>query len=326
MYGQRQSPFTPFSLTLLHAPKLFYGNAALIEYFRSMAMNWNVFKTRALTALIFVAVMLTGLLWNHTSFFVLFSIVHFGCWHEFQKLAASIQPLTAPLHAVERFGYPMAGWLLMLSQYYPFTYGQIKTGDIVALSGGGLLLMLVIFTLTLKNGQSKIKFWAGGIVYISVSLSLLINLRNMGISQLPTQPGTFSDYGRFIPCIIIFSIWINDTMAYIVGSFIGKTPFSKISPKKTWEGTAGGAILCIAAMYLLGPYVFDHQHHNTGRVWLWAAGAAVAGTAGDLFESWLKRRAGVKDSGAIMPGHGGFLDRFDSLLFAVPVVWLLAHL
>ena len=110
-------------------------------------------------------------------------------------------------------------------------------------------------------------------------------------------------------------------MAYIVGSFIGKTPFSKISPKKTWEGTIGGIILTIVVISLIAYY--------TGRLQVTDAAimsgiAAITGTVGDLSESKLKRMAGVKDSGSIMPGHGGFLDRFDSLLFASVFVWFYA--
>jgi phosphatidate cytidylyltransferase len=120
--------------------------------------------------------------------------------------------------------------------------------------------------------------------------------------------------------LLIATIWINDTMAYLVGSFIGKTPLSAISPKKTWEGTLGGAIIAIVLAALLAVKI-------TGITLVIAFGitiiAAVMGTLGDLWESKLKRMAGVKDSGQIMPGHGGFLDRFDSLLLATPFVWLL---
>jgi phosphatidate cytidylyltransferase len=129
-----------------------------------------------------------------------------------------------------------------------------------------------------------------------------------------------------MPLVIIACMWINDTMAYIVGSLIGKTPLTRISPKKTWEGTIGGIVLCvtvvaIASYYIpiLGDISFIH--------WLMiSAIAAIAGTFGDLLESKLKRMAQVKDSGSIMPGHGGFLDRFDSLLVAVPFVWLYIEL
>ena len=130
-------------------------------------------------------------------------------------------------------------------------------------------------------------------------------------------------FSTLIPCIIIFSIWINDTMAYVVGSLIGKTPFSKISPKKTWEGTAGGAILCVAVMVLFIYFIPAAKAVlSTWDVAAIAAICAIFGTAGDLLESKIKHLAGVKDSGSFLPGHGGFLDRFDSLLVATPFVWL----
>lgn len=221
-----------------------------------MALNKAVFKTRSLTALIFVAVMLIGLLWNFWSFAALFLIIHFGCWYEFVKLLKKIQ------------------------------------------------------------GPRYLNYVWVGVFYISLSIGLLLLIRYSGITWKGNQ--IYTDFGYIIPCGIIFSIWINDTMAYLVGSFIGKTPFSKISPKKTWEGTAGGAILCVAVITLLGYYV-------TGRPVRWAiisAICAIFGTAGDLLESKIKRLADVKDSGSFMPGHGGFLDRFDSLLVATPVVAL----
>ncbi|HEU4860974.1 MAG TPA: phosphatidate cytidylyltransferase, partial [Chitinophagaceae bacterium] len=129
--------------------------------------------------------------------------------------------------------------------------------------------------------------------------------------------------------LIIASIWINDTMAYIVGSLIGKTQLSKYSPKKTWEGTIGGIILSVV---LVG-FLFRQLAENDlvypfvqQKTWfIIPAIASAVGTIGDLFESRLKRMAGVKDSGNIMPGHGGFLDRFDSLLLAIPAVWLYVH-
>ena len=150
------------------------------------------------------------------------------------------------------------------------------------------------------------------LLYITLPIALLIIIR-MPPPQLDDQ------ILKVIPCGIIFSLWVNDTMAYISGSLLGKTPLSGISPKKTIEGTLGGIILCVATITLTG--------WATGyyRVWDWlfiSLITAVAGTVGDLLESKLKRMAGVKDSGTFMPGHGGFLDRFDSLLVAVPFVFV----
>jgi phosphatidate cytidylyltransferase len=128
------------------------------------------------------------------------------------------------------------------------------------------------------------------------------------------------------PLFLVLCIWTNDTMAYLVGSFIGRTPFSPISPKKTWEGTAGGAILTVAGAAL---WAYFSERFLMRDVVAVALCAAIAGTAGDLLESKLKRLAGVKDSGTLMPGHGGALDRFDSLLVATPFAFCylyLAHL
>jgi phosphatidate cytidylyltransferase len=153
-----------------------------------------------------------------------------------------------------------------------------------------------------------------GLLYISLSLGLLINLRHHWSADAASLSIT-------VPLLLIFTLWINDTMAYIVGSFIGKTQLSPISPKKTWEGTIGGILLSIVVMVALANFTNRLSLFHTAII---AALTSIAGTYGDLFESKLKRLAGVKDSGTLMPGHGGFLDRFDSLLFASTIVWLYA--
>jgi phosphatidate cytidylyltransferase len=173
----------------------------------------------------------------------------------------------------------------------------------------------------------NIAWSALGLLYISLSLTLYMHLRSGDIWR--PESGVFNELGKrlaelsgfLVPLIIIASIWINDTMAYLVGSMIGRTPFSKISPKKTWEGTIGGVVLCIVTITLFGVYVI---HGEAIHYVVISTISALAGTAGDLLESKLKRVADVKDSGDIMPGHGGFLDRFDSLLVAVPFVWIYA--
>lgn len=155
-----------------------------------------------------------------------------------------------------------------------------------------------------------------GFIYILIPIFSIVLL---GIKS----EGDNIQLDSLFPAAIFFSIWINDTMAYIVGSFIGKTPFSKISPKKTWEGTIGGAILCVLVITLLFSKTSLFPNVLTVQNWIIISSlCAVFGTLGDLFESKLKRMAGVKDSGNIMPGHGGFLDRFDSFLFAAPAVWV----
>ena len=158
-------------------------------------------------------------------------------------------------------------------------------------------------------------------IYIVLPVLLLLDL---GIQVTGNREGNAANilYSPLLPFAVILSIWINDTMAYFVGSLIGKTPFSKISPKKTWEGTIGGILLCIGIMGSIGSFVPAPKPLALQHWIAIAALASIFGTVGDLLESKIKRMAGIKDSGTFMPGHGGFLDRFDSLLIATPFVWL----
>lgn len=127
--------------------------------------------------------------------------------------------------------------------------------------------------------------------------------------------------GAGLTMMIFILIWVNDSFAYMTGMLLGKHKmWERHSPNKTWEGTIGGALFCIAAAILAGPR-FAPETHILG----WAIIGlicSVVGTLGDLVESMFKRYCGVKDSGNIMPGHGGVLDRFDSILMAVPFVLL----
>lgn len=239
-----------------------------------MALNKAIFKTRAITAVVFAAVMLLGLFWNQWSFIALLTFIHFGCWVEFVKLMKKI-------HSNKYWMYCLLG-LLYIS-----------------------MPLLMLYYLGLQITATPI---------------------NLDTIDLSNPYHLNIDFSPLLPAAVIFSIWINDTMAYVVGSLIGKTPFSKISPKKTWEGTSGGAILCVLVIGLLG-YFIPAAKAIAVQHWIAiAAICAVFGTAGDLLESKIKRMANVKDSGSFMPGHGGFLDRFDSMLIATPFVWLYVRL
>ncbi len=283
----------------------------------SMAFPWQTFRPRALTAIVFVAVMAVGLFWSRWSFSILFSAIHFGCWVEYQRLVTRFNKDYSLITTFHKYGVMLGGWCLMLY----FTNSELQLFGIRLSEAGwwaGLamlfLIPLIVFIESKKFFLKNIGYSFVGLLYISLSLGLLVDLRNRWIEE---------DYqlSMTIPLLIIFTLWVNDTMAYLVGSLVGKTPLTSISPKKTWEGTVGGIILAIITMCLIA--------HFTGRLpivhtVIIAAITCIAGTYGDLFESKLKRMAGVKDSGHLMPGHGGFLDRFDSLLFAVTVVWFYA--
>ena len=290
-----------------------------------MAFNRQTFKTRTLTAIIFAAVMLLGLLCNHWSFFILFSIIHFGCWIEYQRIVGLIDPGYNEITPFHKYGVMLAGWCLMLW----------FTGDMYQLFGlrlhemGWWLGLIIAFLLPItellftKNIRLKnIGHSFFGLIYISLSCGLMMDL--YGVIDIHLVDTMYVIGGNILPLTIIAALWINDTMAYIVGSLIGKNPLSTISPKKTWEGTIGGIVLSIAVVGLISYYGFRFGWLVYHLVII-AAIAAIAGTFGDLLESKLKRLAGVKDSGTLMPGHGGFLDRFDSLLLAIPFVWLYVY-
>jgi len=284
-----------------------------------MAFNWQTFRTRAFTAILFVIVMAVGLLWNKWSFLVLFSVIHFGCWWEYLQIIEKIH--NVKLHPYVKLGFMVLGYGLMLwfsgsfykedSSIYKINgYGLRENFSFPVSIAGFVLLVLGIFQ-KVKIDLRSFGRATTGLLYISLTWGLFLSIDILSRDSI--KPYYFSIF-------IILTIWINDTMAYIVGSLIGKTPLSKISPKKTWEGTIGGIILAVIVMGLIAS---SFRPSWNGFEWyLFAAVAAIAGTFGDLLESKLKRMAQIKDSGQIMPGHGGFLDRFDSLLLAIPFCWL----
>jgi phosphatidate cytidylyltransferase len=134
-------------------------------------------------------------------------------------------------------------------------------------------------------------------------------------------------YNPKIIISIFILIWTNDTFAYIVGKSMGKRKlFERVSPKKTIEGFIGGVLFAVVASYIISRYYFDpKEYYFKKSVAIWMTIALIVGvfgTIGDLIESKFKRAAGVKDSGAIMPGHGGILDRLDSVIFVAPIIFL----
>jgi phosphatidate cytidylyltransferase len=309
-----------------------------------MAFNWKTFRTRALTAILFVIVMLAGLLINEWSFLILFSVIHFGCWWEYLRIIEKIH--NVKFHPYVKLGMMVLGYGLMLwfcgPVYRLSGYGLKENISLPVSVAGFILLILGIFQKT-RIDLKSFGAAAAGLLYISLSWGLLIDLRS-GVLWLPdtfieeinqnkitlselVNASLFPAKNLLVCLTIIVTMWINDTMAYIVGSLIGKTPLTKISPKKTWEGTIGGIILAVIVVGMLFSFAYPTSDNERFTIpsYFWyvlVAVAAIAGTFGDLLESKLKRMAGVKDSGHIMPGHGGFLDRFDSLLIAIPFCWL----
>ncbi|KRM96415.1 CDP-diglyceride synthetase [Liquorilactobacillus aquaticus DSM 21051] len=168
------------------------------------------------------------------------------------------------------------------------------------------ILIYLLYTVVTRNRFSfdDAGFLTLGVIYISVGFHYLIVARQAGLDVL---------------FLILFVVWATDSGAYMVGRKFGKNKLAPhISPNKTWEGTIGGSViaLIVGAVFT---YFFP-QVYSWGTMLLVILLASVAGQLGDLVESALKRYYGVKDSGKILPGHGGILDRFDSLLVVLPIM------
>ncbi len=173
------------------------------------------------------------------------------------------------------------------------------------------LLLAVELFLGGKSPFSYIGNYWVGLIYIVMPVVMLFSIAETpdGLEYSPLR--VFS---------LLLLIWTNDTMAYFIGSQFGRRKlFERISPKKTWEGTIGGGLCTVLVAWGLSFLIKDF----TQTQWLvLGVVAAVFGTLGDLVESMLKRSVGVKDSGNLLPGHGGLLDRFDAFIFALPFFWL----
>ncbi len=281
-----------------------------------MALNIKTLGTRALSALIFVAVLLTCLLWNYYSFSLFFFVVALLGLHEFYKLSSNFK--AAP--------YRVVGFSSAVLVYLSFISADSlsKLGLNANLVSALLVLIpfVILLTALFRKTENPIQnslFTIGGIIYAVLPFALL--------HELVLFPSLHGDTPEFEPRLIfgvILLIWGNDTFAYLGGSLFGKHKMiERISPGKTWEGTLIGILLSFGASFSFNALIL-----NTGN-YLWPVLGLlvpVLATLGDLVESMLKRQAGVKDTGNIMPGHGGILDRFDSLIFVTPFVLVILKL
>jgi phosphatidate cytidylyltransferase len=285
-----------------------------------MAFDFSVFRVRALSAIVFVMIMLGGLIWNNWSFFSLFIVIAIGCLFEYQKLLVLIFPEYKNKSAIHTWGL----YLLAMAILFTLSLGlKLFDASIYQIVGKyvvpSIALLIIIADLIAKKfNLQNLAISVAGLIYIPMGLSLIYQIKSL-------SSFTFNQGDNFyLPLLIIVSVWVNDTMAYLVGSMIGRHPLSPISPNKTWEGTIGGVVLAVLLVSKATQYFVPGL--SIVLVFGVSMIAAITGNYGDLMESKLKRMAGVKDSGSMMPGHGGFLDRFDSILFATPFVWLLLQI
>ncbi len=266
----------------------------------------NNFSKRALTGTAFVIALLSAILIHPYLYITLFALVTLMGLHEFYSLAKKDNSQPAKIWSIT------AGLYLFISCAL---YSSGTAGPEICWLNIPVIFSLFIIELYRKKERpfTNVAYSVLGILYVAVPFALINFI-------------VFSARGVYSPHILLgifFILWASDTGAYLSGMTFGKHKlFERISPKKTWEGSIGGTIICILTAYIISDYFTELK---SGSWMVVAVITAIAGTLGDLAESLFKRSINVKDSGTILPGHGGVLDRFDGLLVAAPFIFAYLH-
>jgi phosphatidate cytidylyltransferase len=262
-------------------------------------MNPNL-KIRIKTAIIFAAIMLGSIFIHRYAAVALLTVIGIGCCYEYAKI-------TTPQGSIWKSSRLYVGLISMALAAMAPTSWLVPLALVAAVYGiAGIANMYTKRRFVNHHRKGSLV----AILYIGIPVGLLIRYLLLQDSYTP------------LTLISMFAfIWMSDSAAYLVGSQIGRRKlFPRISPNKTWEGTLGAGLFCLGLAGLfwwqIGIYGLGWWLILATVVWFW-------GSYGDLVESSLKRQYNVKDSGSFMPGHGGFLDRFDSFLYVIPPVILL---
>lgn len=270
---------------------------------------------RALSGAVLLAIVVAAAWFGENSYgALLFTIVVVGVW-EFYRLAEAkgIEPQRwlGLLTSVTLFVSAFCLYMLAVGEVCCTCYEVIMWGSAIALP---LLLSAIFVVEVFRNRQQpmlNIATTLMGIIYVALPMSMLLYIPSFIAGSSEWRPEIFLFY--------LFLVWGNDVFAYLVGILFGKHKMCvRLSPKKSWEGFFGGVAGSLA-MGVLGAYVVG------GSVAMWLGLALVVSLTsvlGDLVESMFKREVGVKDSGNIMPGHGGMLDRFDALILSAPFAFV----
>ena len=277
----------------------------------------NEFWKRTLSGAIYVGVVVSSILYHPVFYGIAFSLIILLAVREYHHLTkmSRVNTIMAAISAVLLF---VTCWIPVGMQNY--CYGFLMTICFVLYCL--MLISSLVIELWLKS-DDPIQNW-GKTLQSQVMIALPIAMMS-----------ALMFFDKYLLLTVFVLIWVNDSGAYCVGVLSSKMPggnhkmFPRVSPKKSWEGLFGGFLFAIAASILiahLGWYDWLIQHSSVNMYVIaivFAIVVAVSGTLGDLMESLLKRTIGVKDSGRFLPGHGGVLDRFDSILLAVPAALLL---
>ena len=270
-------------------------------------------QTRILSALVFGVLVIGGIYVSEVSFFLLFTFVAvISCYELIQMLDPQENKFSwSVISRVLSANLPL---FILLPKILGFNEAHMSIENMVSFI---IAMFFIQLPLSLYSApKSPLK-------YISPVLISKIYI-SLPIFCLALMSVKYGSYEPEIPMALLLLIWVNDSAAYFVGSKLGKRKLSPtISPKKTWEGFFGGLFFTMLTAGIIS-YVSDFWHLKSVLI----LGALVAsfGTMGDLIESMFKRFAKVKDSGQIMPGHGGLLDRFDGFFFMIPIVYFYLNL
>jgi phosphatidate cytidylyltransferase len=262
----------------------------------------NNFIKRTLSGFVFVILVVGSILVSPFTFSAFFAFICAWTVYEFHTLT-NRQP---NVHVSQ--GVAIVGAVLLFISSFLYASGRCHYQ---VFSIYGFFAILVLIVELYRRKTNPIHDWAYFILG-QISVALPFSLLNFILF--------INDYQPFLLVAVFVTIWVNDTGAYLVGVTFGKHRlFERISPKKTWEGVIGGALFA-----LLSGIVFSMLIPQISLLyWLiFSEIIVVFGTFGDLIESLLKRTLDVKDSGNVIPGHGGFLDRFDSMLLVAPAVFI----
>lgn len=252
---------------------------------------------RIFSGFIYVLLFLLAILLSKESYIILTSLFGLLCVWEFSKL----------INLKGIIGYVFFGITLFLILKRHESYATVMILGITIVSSLHLVYSLLAKKeITYLTDRSKFGLLTRYLIFSTIFLILL-----------PIDKGNYNP--NLMICVLLM-IWTNDSFAFFVGKNIGKRKlFVSISPKKTQEGFVGGLLFTLLSAFIISKYNNDYTFIN----WLIIAFIiSVVGTLGDLVESKFKRQANIKDSGNIMPGHGGMLDRLDSILFAAPFIYL----
>jgi len=262
---------------------------------------------RLITAIFFVAVVVGGLYGGRYSFIALFALITALCLWEFLTLVLDEKGKRKDRI---RLFFGMVIGMLPFLVVSVLKLGWMRAPEDFVLYSSLMIfpILFLFFIYELFTAPAKpfhnIAFVILGMVYIGTPFAMI---------DIAFQGDQF-----FVNTVfgLLLLTWANDTAAYVIGSQIGKTPlFPRISPKKTWEGSMSGVVVTFLIALLLSRFFTEISRTD----WLVLAGiVSVFGSIGDLVESMLKRSMAIKDSGGLLPGHGGFLDRFDAFIFLIP--------